>query len=196
MKKVIGLTGGIAAGKSTVSNYLKEQGYRLIDADIIAREIAAKGTVALARIVQAFGAEYLNTRGELDRAKLGAHVFGDSRELAKLNAITLPLIKEEIERRVAASDEPIIFVDGATIIESGLTEMFDQIWLVGTDADVQLERLRQRDGFSAAEAQKRIQSQLPLSEKKKNAQVYLDNNGSIEQTYSQIRDALAALVAE
>lgn len=189
MKKVIGLTGGIAAGKSLVSAYLKKCGYEVIDADIIARDVVQKDSPSLKKIVQAFGEEYL-LNGELNRAKLGAHVFGDKKELDKLNQIMLPLIKEEIAKRIAASPGPIIFVDGATIIESGMSADFDQLWLVEAQEDIQLKRLMKRDNLSALEAKKRIDSQMPLEEKRKYAQVCLINNGKPSELLAQIDQAL------
>ena len=189
MKKVIGLTGGIAAGKSLVSAYLKKCGYEVIDADIIARDVVKKDSPGLKKIVQAFGEEYL-LNGELNRTKLGAHVFGDKKELNKLNQIMLPLIKEEIAKRIAASPDPIIFVDGATIIESGMSADFDQLWLVEAQEDIQLKRLMKRDNLSALEAKKRIDSQMPLEEKRKYAQVCLINNGEPSELLAQIDQAL------
>ena len=189
MKKVIGLTGGIAAGKSLVSAYLKKCGYEVIDADIIARDVVQKDSPGLKKIVQAFGEEYL-LNGELNRTKLGAHVFGDKKELDKLNQIMLPLIKEEIAKRIAQSQSPVIFVDGATIIESGMSADFDQLWLVEAQEDIQLKRLMKRDNLSALEAKKRIDSQMPLEEKRKYAQVCLINNGEPSELLAQIDQAL------
>ena len=189
MKKVIGLTGGIAAGKSLVSAYLKKCGYEVIDADIIARDVVQKDSFGLRKIVQAFGEEYL-LNGELNRAKLGTHVFGDKKELDKLNQIMLPLIKEEIAKRIAQSQSPVIFVDGATIIESGMSADFDQLWLVEAQEDIQLKRLMKRDNLSALEAKKRIDSQMPLQEKRKYAQVCLINNGESSELLAQIDQAL------
>ena len=189
MKKVIGLTGGIAAGKSLVSAYLKKCGYEVIDADIIARDVVQKDSFGLRKIAQAFGEEYL-LNGELNRAKLGTHVFGDKKELDKLNQIMLPLIKEEIAKRIAQSQSPVIFVDGATIIESGMSADFDQLWLVEAQEDIQLKRLMKRDNLSALEAKKRIDSQMPLEEKRKYAQVCLINNGESSELLAQIDQAL------
>ena len=192
MKKVIGLTGGIAAGKSMVSQYLNDKGYEIIDADIVAREVVNKGSDGLKKIVQAFGEEYL-FNGELNRAKLGAHVFGSKEELDKLNSIMLPLIKDEIDRRIAQSEKNIIFVDGATIIESGMSERFDQLWLVEAREDIQLERLMKRDNLSKEAALKRINSQMPLAEKRKYAHVSLINNGDKLELFDQIDQALRNL---
>ena len=192
MKKVIGLTGGIAAGKSMVSQYLKDKGYEIVDADIVAREVVNKGSDGLKKIVQAFGEEYL-FNGELNRAKLGAHVFGNQEELDKLNSIMLPLTKDEIDRRIAQSEKNIIFVDGATIIESGMSERFDQLWLVEAREDIQLERLMKRDNLSKEAALKRINSQMPLAEKRKYAHVSLINNGDKLELFDQIDQALRNL---
>lgn len=191
-KKVIALTGGIAAGKSTVSDYLKSLGYEVIDADRISREIAAKGTKGLAQIIAVFGEKYLRADGSLDRKALGAHVFAAPAELAKLEKITIPLIGREIDKKIAESTNDAVFVDGATIIENGLQGKFAEIWVVGTDEKTQLERLCARDNLSEDEAKKRIQSQMPLAEKRKYAQVYLDNNGEKAKIYRQVDQALNA----
>ena len=189
-KKVIALTGGIAVGKSTVSDYLKSLGYEVIDADLISREIAAEGTEGLAQIIAVFGEKYMRADGSLDRKALGAHVFADPAELKRLEEITIPLIEQEIDKKVAESMGETVFVDGATIIENGLQGKFAEIWVVGTDEKTQLERLRARDNLSEDEAFKRVQSQMPLAEKRKYAQVYLDNSGTIKEIYSQVDQAL------
>lgn len=196
MKKVIGLTGGIAAGKSTVSTYLKNLGYTVVDADVISREISAKGTVGLNKIIAHFGEEYLNDFGELDRKKLGSLVFGDEQKLAQLEAITMPLIKEEIERQILKSKGEIVFVDGATIIENGLQDSFHELWLVGVDEETQIKRLCARDHFSLTEAKKRIKSQMPLAEKRKFATFYIDNTLEKEKTYQQVDERLASIQSE
>lgn len=193
-KKVIALTGGIAVGKSTVSDYLKSLGYEVIDADLISREIAAEGTEGLAQIIAVFGEKYLRADGSLDRKALGAHVFADPAELKRLEEITIPLIEQEIDKKVAESMGETVFVDGATINENGLQGKFAEIWVVGTDEKTQLERLRARDNLSEDEAFKRVQSQMPLAEKKKYADVYLDNSGEKADIYKQVDKALLSLV--
>ena len=192
MKTVIGLTGGIAAGKSLASSYLKSKGYEVLDADIIAREVVKRDSAGLKKVIQAFGEEYL-LNGELNRAKLGAHVFGNQEELDKLNGIMLPLINAEIDRRIAQSVGEVVFVDGATIIESGMSDKFAQIWLVECEEDTQLKRLMMRDKLSEEDALKRIKSQLPLAEKRKFARLLLPNNGGQEEFLAQIDQALQNL---
>lgn len=190
-KKIIGLTGGIAVGKSTVSAYLKDLGYEVIDADDISREITAKGSAGLAQIIAIFGEKYLTEEGTLNRKALGAWVFAHPEELVKLEEITIPLIEQEIARRIAESKGETVFVDGATIIENGLQKNFDLLWVVGTDEKTQIARLCQRDNLNYKEAEQRIKSQMPLAEKKKFADVYLDNSGSKKEIYAQVDKALA-----
>ena len=190
-KRIIGLTGGIAVGKSTVSKYLKSLGYEVIDADDISREITIKGSKGLAQIIAVFGDKYLRADGTLDRKALGAWVFAHPEELVKLEEITIPLIEQEIARRIGESKGEKVFVDGATIIENGMQKNFDLLWVVGTDEKTQIARLCQRDNLSCAEAEQRIRSQMPLAEKKKFADVYLDNSGSKKEIYAQVDKALA-----
>lgn len=192
-KKTIALTGGIASGKSTVSDYLKKSGYEVIDADLISREITAKGSVGLAQIIAVFGEKYLTEEGTLNRKALGGWVFAHPHELAKLEKITLPLIEQEIERKIEQSKGEVVFVDGATIIENGLKDKFTALWLVGCDEEIQLKRLCARDNLSRTEALRRINSQLSLAEKKKYADVYLDNSGEKADIYKQVDKALLSL---
>ena len=190
-KRIIGLTGGIAVGKSTVSAYLKDLGYEVIDADDISREITSKGSAGLAQVIAVFGDKYLCADGTLDRKALGKWVFAHPEELAKLEKITIPLIEQDIACRIGESRGETVFVDGATIIENGMQKNFDVLWVVGTDEKTQIARLCQRDNLSEADALKRIKSQMPLAEKKKFADVYLDNSGSKKEIYAQVDKALA-----
>jgi dephospho-CoA kinase len=195
---VIGLTGGIGSGKSTVSRKLKDLGATVIDADQVARDVVKPGTPALREIVQAFGSGILNDDGTLNRKKLGALVFQDPAARAVLNQITHPWIKEaifgEVEKyRRQPDSNQIVVVEAALLIEVDLHHGLDQIWVVQVDERVQLERLMNRDGITAAEARQRIASQLPQAEKLKFATRVIDNSGSEAETKKQVERHWARL---
>ncbi|MCD5410515.1 MAG: dephospho-CoA kinase [Clostridiales bacterium] len=191
MKKVIGLTGGIACGKTTVSNILKELGAFIIDADKIAREVVKKGAPALGEIASEFGDSYLLTNGELNRKKMGELVFSDSEALTKLNKITHPQIVRKIQNEIKWSKENsnyrVIIVDAALLIENNLTELVDELWLVTASESIQINRLVKRDNFTETEARLRIDSQMTLEEKKKFADNIIDNSGSLERLNETIK---------
>jgi len=182
--KIIGLTGGIASGKSTVSAILKRLGARIIDADEVARRVLEKGQPALRKIIHHFGTTILNEDGSLNRKKLGEIVFNDKGKLKKLNEITHPEIEKltkklfEMERKRGTSR---IVYDCPLLIEGNLMDMVDEIWLVYVDQETQIERLMDRDGFSKEEALKRITSQLPLAEKIEYADILINNNGNMKE---------------
>lgn len=188
---VIGLTGGIASGKSTVTALLKEKGAVIIDADKIAREIMSKGEPAWFEVLNYFGDEILNDdRSDIDRKKLASIVFSDKAKLEALNSITHPKIIEEIKRQVEEykkAGKKIIVIDAALLIEAGLDKIVDEVWVVAVNEDVQLQRLvaREKD-ITKDEALKRIKSQMPLAEKLKFADRVIDNNSSIEETKNQV----------
>lgn len=196
---VIGLTGSIGCGKSTVSQYLADLGAKVIDADQVAREIVAPGTPALAEIVESFGREILNQDGTLNRKKLGAMVFTDAQALARLNRITHPRIVETIRRlEQSFRDRPdahqkLLVVDAPLLIEVGLDEGVDEIWVVLVDPVKQAERLSERDSLGREEIKRRIASQMPQSEKLRYARRVIDNSGSLEETHKQVDRHLAAL---
>jgi len=199
--RVIGLTGGIASGKSTVSRMLKKLGAHIFDADIIAREIVAPGSSALREIVRAFGRDVLLPGGELDRSKLGRLVFGDREKLAVLNGITHPRVKAEIARRLkmlkSRSDTSnlVAVIDAPLLIEAGLTGMAEEVWLVAVDEETQLKRLMDRDGLSRDEALLRLASQMPLKNKLGYADRVINNNGTEEETRRQVMELWRQLTA-
>lgn len=178
---IIGLTGGIASGKSTVTQYFKGLGLAVIDADLIARQVVAPNSQGLKLLVEAFGPDIL--KGEdLDRKKLRALVFKDNQALALLNGITHPLIRQEIEAGVAkhrALKTPVAILDAALLLENDLAYLVDEVWLVSADEAIQRDRLVKRDEITPLEAQRMIDRQMPLKEKIKKADLVLDNNGSI-----------------
>lgn len=187
MYKVIGLTGGISSGKSTVSNYLKQQGYKVLDADEYSRKTTAKGGPAIPAIVEAFGEDIVNAEGELDRKKLGSIIFNDADKRQQLNDIVHPLIRDMMnseEARLVKKGH--VFLDIPLLFENGLDARCDLTVTVFVDQNTQIERLRARDGLSQEAAQARINSQMSLTEKVKKSDYSLDNNGDLEHLYAQI----------
>lgn len=189
MALTIGLTGGIASGKSTVTKMIRELGIPVIDADQIARDVVKMGEEAYKQIIQTFGQDILQENGEIDRTKLGAIVFHNEQERKKLNAIVHPVVR----RRMLAEKEAYVQKGAQTVVldipllfESELTHLVDKIIVVYVDDDVQLERLMKRNGFSKEEELARIRAQMPLREKVKKADAVIDNNGTIEETKQQL----------
>jgi dephospho-CoA kinase len=196
--KVLGLTGGIACGKGTVSRMFRELGAPVIDADAIGHEIIAPHTPAWRELVQTFGESILRPDGTVDRAQLGKIVFADAAARAELNAITHPGIAQEIQTRLAElarGGHQIAIVEAALIGETNVTAAFDAIIVVHAHRRVQIARLMARDALSEEEAQRRIQAQMPAAEKKKLADFVIDNSGTIEETRNQV-EALWRKIAE
>jgi dephospho-CoA kinase len=185
----VGLTGGIASGKSTVSEIFELLGAKLIDADVISRQIMKKGSNAYNRIVSYFGNDILSDEMEIDRRKLGSIVFSNPMELEVLNAITHPEIikKENIITSKISIDNPtaIIIVNAALIIESGSYVRFDKLILIYASLETQVKRLVKRDGMKESQAQSRIKSQMPFEEKRRFADYIIDNDGSMKVTKIQ-----------
>ena len=184
MKKVIGITGGISSGKSLVSNYIKNKGYKVIDADIVSRELIYKNSVASNEILKQFGEEYF-TFGELDRKKLGQAVFGDKFKLMMLNNIMHPLIKQKIKEEIDLSDG-IIFIDVPLLYEDSYDKLCDSVILVYTTPSIQLKRLMARDNIDREYAAKKISSQMSLEHKKELANYIIYNIKDIDYCYNQI----------
>ena len=187
---IIGLTGGIASGKSTISLLLKDLGAYIIDADIVARNVVEKGEKAYNEIVKYFGHSILQLGGEIDRKKLGDIVFSDDRQLKKLNAITHPEIIKRIIRQAdeyKAKGAKVIVIDAAVLIESGLYKYCDVIWLVLVEKRHQIHRLMERDNISYRDALKRIDSQYSSEKKIPYADVVIDNNKPIEDVEKQVK---------
>lgn len=176
----IGLTGGIATGKSTVANLLAKRGAVLIDLDRIAREIVEPGQPALALVAERFGQAVLREDGSLDRKKLGAIVFADANERKALEAITHPRIravmKERMEQHERSAPDTLVVVDVPLLYESGLERYFDQIMVVYVPRELQLQRLMKRDGISEDDARKRLAAQMDIEEKKARADIVIDNS--------------------
>lgn len=181
---VVGLTGGIASGKTAVSDRLAAKGAAIVDTDLLAREVVEPGEPALAEIARAFGPEVLQPDGTLDRRALGAVVFADPAARARLNAITHPRIRERMARRLAslaaAPDAPpaaILVVP--LLFENGLDALVQESWVVDLDDAVRRARLMARDGLTAAEADARIAAQLPRAEKLARATRVIRNDGDL-----------------
>ena len=187
----VGLTGGIATGKSTVSRLFVECGAHLVDADVLAREVVAPGKPALQEIVKAFGKDALRLDGSLDRDRLGHAVFGDAEQLARLNAIVHPYVAVEQERRcqkiAAQAPHAVIIYDAALLIEANAHTRMDRIIVVTADEQTQVDRLKARNHLSAAEARKRIAAQMPLPEKVKVADYVIDGTLPLEQLRKEVQ---------
>ncbi|WP_026906428.1 dephospho-CoA kinase [Paucisalibacillus globulus] len=193
MALVIGLTGSIASGKSTVSSMFKKLHIPVIDADQVAKDVVEPGEVTLREIVQEFGKDLLFTDGSLNRKKLGSIIFGDGEKRKKLNSIIHPAIRQrmlEQKKVLLEGGEECIVMDIPLLFESKLTHMVDKILVVYVDEHVQLERLMDRDRSTKEEAQSRIQSQIPVKEKIKLADEVINNNGSIEDSFKQLKEIL------
>lgn len=197
---LVGLTGGIATGKSTVDATLRELGAVIIDADLVAREIVEPGEPALAEIAAEFGAGVLEADGRLNRKALGAIVFADPERRLKLEALTHPRMRERLLRRVdelaAENFRGLVFYDAAVLIESGTHRLMDRLVVVLTDEDTQIARLMARDGIGRDEALRKIRSQIPLAEKAKLADHVIDNSGDRAATAARTREVYRALLAD
>ena len=185
----IGLTGGIATGKSTVAKLLTERGAKLIDLDKIAREVVEPGQPALHAIAERFGQAVLQPDGSLDRKKLGAVVFSDLEERKALEAITHPAIRAVMKERMARyeAEEPdrLVVVDVPLLFESKLESYFEQVMVVYVPRETQLRRLIERDALTE-EAEKRLAAQMDIEEKKRRADILIHNTGTPEDTDRQI----------
>jgi dephospho-CoA kinase len=193
MSLVIGLTGGIASGKSTVSNILKEMDITIIDADVEARLAVEKGEPAYQKIVAEFGDEIVLPGGDIDRQKLGSIIFHNAEKRQLLNSIVHPEVRKRMNDQVEAariSGEQVIILDIPLLFESKLTYMVEKTILVYVDKDIQLKRLMERNDLSLEEAEARIKSQMPLSEKVDLADAVITNNGSISETKKQVIEVL------
>ena len=195
MARIIGITGGIASGKSTVTEFLRQQGYQVIDADQVVHELQEPGERLYQALLSAFGPAILQEDGRLDRLKLGAMIFGNPELLAKSSQIQNQIIREELagRRDLLSETEDIFFMDLPLLFELQYEDWFDQIWLVDVTKETQLSRLMTRNALSQEEAKKRIAAQLSLQEKRNRADVLIDNNGLLELTQEQLREALQKL---
>ncbi|MEA4925719.1 MAG: dephospho-CoA kinase [Syntrophomonadaceae bacterium] len=183
---IIGLTGGIASGKSTVSQRLAELGAVIIDGDAIAHRLMEPYQPTWEDIVKEFGQEILNPDETIDRTKLGGIVFDDPRRMTALNQITragiIETIKNDLHRLQKTRPESVLVLDVPLLYEAHLDKLVDQVWVVWLDRETQIARLMKRNGYTREEALKRIESQMSLDEKAKRADLIIDNRGSMEET--------------
>lgn len=189
---IIGLTGGIASGKSSVAKELKRLGAEIIDADLIAREVVEPGQLAWRNLIDYFGKDILFTDGTINRKKLAAYIFEDEQKRKKLEDITHPEILAALKDRVAkarSTGRKILVLDIPLLIEVNWTNLVDKVWLVYVDHATQIRRLIQRDNITLSEAELRLAAQMPLETKKKYADVIIDNTGTFKETKSQILKA-------
>ncbi|MGN1279425.1 MAG: dephospho-CoA kinase [Limosilactobacillus sp.] len=189
MTRIIGLTGGIASGKSTVSNLLRQAGLPIVDADQVTRQVQRPGSAALDKLAAAFGRQVIRPDGGLDRAALGHQIFADPAARQELNQIMQPIIREAIWQAVDTLKKqgvPCIVLDIPLLYEQHYDEDCDLVVVVTVRPETELERLMARNHYSAAAAQARIAAQMPLSVKAARADVVIDNDGGIEQTRRQV----------
>ena len=167
MAKIIGITGGIASGKSTVTNYLRQKGYQVIDADQVVHELQAKGGKLYQALVSWLGSAILNEAGELDRPKLSQLIFSSQENLAKSSQLQNDIIRKELANRrdQLAKTEETFFMDIPLLFEQDYADWFDEVWLVYVNPETQIKRLKARNGYSQEEAQQRLASQMKLEDK-------------------------------
>jgi dephospho-CoA kinase len=190
---IFGLTGGIASGKSTVSRFFREQRVPMADADLIAREVVARGTPGLRKVVVEFGRGILTPAGDLDRAKLGEIVFKDAERRADLDAIVWPMIctrSREVLQSCGHVGHLLSGFDAALLIEKGLAEEYRPLVVVTCSEATQLRRLMLRDGLSEEQARERIAAQLPMAEKVRQANFVLENDSTEEDLREQAAEIL------
>ena len=190
---IFGITGSIAVGKSTVSNFFAKAGVSIIDADIVARQVVEPGTPGLASITEKFGHQYLNDDGTLNRIKLGSLVFNDQEQLNSLNSIMRVIIQKECSRQfnnLYYNGHKIVAMDAALLIENGDVDRFRPLVVVACPVDLQLTRLMKRNMLSESEARARIGKQLSTEEKIKYADFIIDTSGSLIETEQQTKTIL------
>lgn len=188
--RIIGLTGGIASGKSSVALLLAQLGASIVDADQLARDAVLPGTEAYTAIVEQFGPAILNSEGSLDRKRLGELIFSDPEAKRRLEAIVHPAIQRLAEKNLSCLREKEVKVAvymAALLVEAGAMNRVDEIWVVYLDGESQLQRLMSRDSLTREDALRRIDSQMPMEQKKSYGKVVIDNSGSWEDTERQVR---------
>jgi len=192
----VGLTGGIASGKSTVARFFAELGVPIVDADRVAREVVAPGTEGLAEVVAAFGEGVLDEGGFLDRKALGERVFAEETERKRLEAILHPRIAGRSAEKMAeiAGDAAYVLYEAPLIVENGLHRAMAALIVVAVDEETQLARLIERDGLDEGAAKARVAAQLPLRDKVDVADYVIDNGGDVEATRARVREVHETLV--
>ena len=196
MIKVIGLTGGIGSGKSTISNYLKSKGLEIIDCDEMSRNLTKKNGEALPDIRRAFGVSVFNDNGELDRKALANIVFNDKNELNKLEKITTDIVVKKVEKIVNeahnSATNGIVIIDAPLLFECKVNELCDETWLVTCNHETKIKRIILRDKTSIKEIEDRIKNQMSEAEKAKLADVIIDNSYDLQSLYNNLDKVLEA----
>ena len=192
MGKIIGITGGIASGKSTVTNFLRQKGFQVVDADALVHQLQKPGGRLFKALVQHFGQEIILENGELNRPLLASLIFSNTEEREWSKQIQGEIIREELAtlRDQFAQTESIFFMDIPLLFEQDYSSWFNETWLVYVEPDVQMERLMKRDQLSEDVAISRLSAQWPLEEKKGLASQVIDNNGSQDQLLAQLNSLL------
>jgi dephospho-CoA kinase len=187
VKYIIGLTGNIATGKSTVSKMLRRLGARVIDADVLAHEVMEKGTPIWQAIVQDFGQGILCRNGSINRKRLGDIVFADEAALRRLEALIHPVVIARTQELIQSSETPVVVVEAIKLIEAGMHRACDALWVVTCHKEQQLARLMKQRGLTEEEARQRIEAQPPQEDKLALADVVIDNSGSLDETWQQVK---------
>jgi len=191
--KIVGLTGGIATGKSTVLELLIHRGYQVLDADVIVRELQAKGSPLLREVSQVFGSTILNADGSLNRAELSKMIFGDEKKRAILDQMVHPAVRAEFERKIKLAQSEVIFLDVPLLFEAKFDDLVDIILVIRASTEKQLERLMSRNNLSVMEARSRIDAQMPIDEKVKLADFVIDNDGDLCELEASVEHFLRAI---
>ncbi|WP_057735935.1 dephospho-CoA kinase [Liquorilactobacillus uvarum] len=189
MMYILGLTGGIASGKSTVSAFLKKKGAFVIDGDIIARQVVEPGKIGLRKLKEAFGTKIIKKDGTLNRARLGKIVFADKKQLKRLNEITGPLIRQRVEEQIEEARQlkiRLLVLEIPLLFEGHYEKYCDSVMTVSIPHEVQLERLMKRNNLKKGEAQKRIKTQMSQDERNRRADIVIDNSKQVEETLTQV----------
>ncbi len=186
--KVIGLTGGIASGKTVVSDFLKEEGYCIVDADIVAREAVEKGSKGLKQLTDYFSDDIL-IEGKLNRKKLREIIFSDKEKLEAVNQILHPIIRELMEEKIKSHKETVFLV-APLLFENKLDYLTDEIWLISCDLEIQIERVMKRDQSTKEEAISIIHSQMSLKEKEAMSDVIIYNNSDIDALITKVKNII------
>jgi len=193
MTFVLGITGGIATGKSSVVQHIKQLGFPVVDADIIARHLLDQNMPAYNEIVKVFGSEILQENGEINRQALGALVFNHPDKLKQLDELMAPFLQESILAAIkqASQNQKLVIVDVPLMYEKGYDEWMDQVAVVYCTPEQQLNRLMKRNQLTEKEAKQRINSQLPIEMKKLLAEIVFDNSANLKQTLEQVNTWLS-----
>ena len=185
---VIGLTGNIGTGKSTVGRMLAELGARVIDADQVAHEAMRPGGPAFQAVLDAFGPGILGADGSIDRVRLGGIVFRDAAALKRLEALVHPAVIAEVDARIARAEEPVVVVEAIKLIEAGMHRRYDALWVVTAPRELQIARLMRERGLTEEEAALRVDAQPPQEEKAARADVVIVNDGSLDELWQRVEE--------